>query len=92
METYKTAPTLEQAIQQQSHHDRLTVLQVENAKGMGIKGITTDNTNYDLLKQIRFQNERPRHTSNYVKHLVKSRGRKRAKIVLNKAFDKYGHI
>lgn len=92
MNTYKTAPPLIPAIQQQSHHEKLTGSQVEEAIKMGIKGMTTNNTQYDLLKTVKFQKKCLRHTSKYIKNLVKKHGRKDAKVVLNNAFEKFGHL
>jgi len=84
MQTYKTAPVLIPAEQQRSHHDFLTPLQLENAMHMGVKGLTTSNTQYDLLKLVRFQFERKRSTSNHIKNLCKKHGRKVAKFILRK--------
>ena len=92
MQTYKTAPELIPAVQQRSHHDLLTAAQVDEAKSMGIKGMTTNNTQYDLLKLVKFQVEPKRHTSNYIKNLVHKRGRKVTKVILNKAFEQFGHL
>jgi hypothetical protein len=87
MITYKTAPLLMPTVQQRSHHDLLTATQVDEAKAMGIKGMTTSNTQYDLLKLVRFQVTRNRHTGLFEKNLTHKHGRKVAKKILNKLFD-----
>jgi hypothetical protein len=87
MQTYKTALLLIPVVQQRSHHDLLTATQVDEAKAMGIKGMTTSNTQYDLLKLVRFQKARARHTGLFTKNLTHKHGRKVAKRILNKLFD-----
>ena len=82
METYKTAPPLIPAVQQQSHREFLSTIQVEEATKMGITNMTTKNTQYDLLKRIKFQKDRLRVTSKRVRHLAKLHGRKKAKSML----------
>lgn len=74
-------------IQQQSHKELLTAIQVEEAKKMGIKGMTTKNTQFDLLKLVKFQKDRLRVTDKFTKHLCKQHGRKRARVILKKMRD-----
>jgi hypothetical protein len=92
MSTYKTSPILIPAIQQRSHKDLLTTIQVDEAKKMGITNMTTNNTQYDLLKLVKFQVSRIRHTSKYIRNLTHKHGRIITKVILNKVFVKYGHI
>ena len=74
-----TAPPLEPIFQQQAHKERLTPVQLEEAKKMGVKGLTTKNTQYDLLKLVKFKKPRLRHTCKVNKKLVKKYGRKEAR-------------
>jgi hypothetical protein len=96
MQTYKTAPPLELIEQQRSHYDFLTPLQVIEAKNMGIKGMTTNDTQRDLLKILRVREknaiEQKRTTSKFVRNLRKKHGSKRAWLILDKAFKQYGHL
>jgi hypothetical protein len=79
---------LEPIFQQQVHSEKLTPMQLEEARSMGIKNLTTKNTQYDLLRLVKFQKNPLRHTPNHVKHLVKKQGRKRARLTLRKQFEK----
>ena len=72
------------AVKQQSHKETLTVAQLEEAKLMGVKGLTVKNTQYDLLKLVKFQKERARITNKFVKNLRKKHGSKKARILLIK--------
>jgi hypothetical protein len=92
METYKTAPLLVPAVQQQPRTEHLSSAQVEEAVKMGIKGLTTKNTQKNMLKLVKFQVKRIRHTSKYIKNLTHKHGRKLTKVILNKAFNTYGHL
>jgi len=82
METYKTAPALVPSVQQQSHKEFLTVAQVDEAKKMGIQNMSVKNTQYELLKAVKFQKDRPRVTTKYIAHMAKSRGRKKTRMIL----------
>ena len=92
-----TAPALVQPVQQRVHKEFLTPAQLEEATKMGIKGLTKDNTQYDLIKLVnnsktRYEQEHhQRRTDNFTKKLVKRLGRKRAKAIMIKRFDD-GHI
>ena len=76
------------AVQQQSHKEFLTPIQVEEAKKMGVKGITVKNTQYDLLKLVKFQHDKPRVTDKQTLNLCKKHGRKKAKQIIQKGFAK----
>lgn len=84
---YEAPPLMEYAKKQQSHKELLTQEQVENAKLLGIKSITTKNTQYDLLKILRFKTERKRKTSNFTRNLVKKHGRKKTGVILKRKVD-----
>ena len=75
------------AVQQQSHKELLTPIQVEEAKKMGVKGITVKNTQFDLLKLVKFQFDRKRTTSKLVLNLCKKHGRKKTKQLMKKRYE-----
>lgn len=79
-----TAPPLVPSVQQQSHTEKLTAAQVDEAKEMGIKGMTVKNTQYELLKLVKFQKERKRVTDKLTRRLRKQHGSKKARLILNK--------
>lgn len=74
-------------VHQKSHHELLSSEQLEEAKKMGIKGLTSKNTQYDLLKLVKFQKDRARVTNKETKHLLKQHGRKRTKLILQKKLN-----
>lgn len=75
------------AVKQQSHKETLTTSQLEEAKLMGVKGLTAKNTQYDLLKLVKFQKDRARVTSKYVRNLRKKHGSVKARLLLIKRED-----
>jgi hypothetical protein len=73
--------------QQQAHKENLTQIQVDEAKKMGISNLTTKNTQYDLLRLVKFQKARKRTTDKLTRHIVKANGRKRARLLIAKRRD-----
>jgi hypothetical protein len=82
---YSHQPTpLEPIVKQQVHTERVTPAQLEQARVLKVVGISAKSTQYELLKLLKFQKPRERHTPNHIKHLVKKNGRRRAKLILQK--------
>lgn len=67
---------------QEAHKEFLTQVQVDEAKAMGINSLTTKNTQYDLLRLVKFQKSRKRETDKFMKNLAKKHGRVKAKQII----------
>ena len=73
-------------VHQQSKTEKLTPRQIEEAIKMGIKGLTTNNTQYDLLKRVKFQKDQERPTTKMERKLLKKHGRNETRKRLGRSY------
>jgi len=75
---------LEPIVHQSTKKEKLTSSQLAEARKMGIHDLTDDNSQYDLLKRIKFQKDSARPVDKYERKLVKQHGRKKARKILGR--------